>query len=161
MVDQDAAPIPYDSMGFDPRLEAGFHSLGFEGTRPVQGAVIPIALEGHDVVACAETGTGKTLAFAVPIIERLLSATPGYGDPAREAVGLRSLGGSLDFHSGGTRIGWTGPFSDRGGGCRGLAGAAVSRTSGVNTGQSSRTSPRSRMPRKRCSAGRMTSAPTS
>lgn len=85
MVDQDAPPIPYDSMGFDPRLEAGFHSLGFDGTRPVQGAVIPIALEGHDVVACAETGTGKTLAFAVPIIERLLSATPGYGDPAREA----------------------------------------------------------------------------
>jgi ATP-dependent RNA helicase RhlE len=35
-------------------------------------------------VACAETGTGKTLAFAAPIIERLLSETPGYGDPARE-----------------------------------------------------------------------------
>ena len=61
-----------------------FTSLGFEGTRPVQGAVIPLALEGHDVVACAETGTGKTLAFAAPIIERLLSETPGYGDPARE-----------------------------------------------------------------------------
>ena len=71
-------------MGFDSRLESGFHSLGFEGTRPVQGAVIPVALEGHDVVACAETGTGKTLAFAAPIIERLLSEMPGYGDPARE-----------------------------------------------------------------------------
>ena len=71
-------------MGFDSRLEAGFHSLGFEGTRPVQGAVIPVALEGHDVVACAETGTGKTLAFAAPIIERLLSEVPGYGDAARE-----------------------------------------------------------------------------
>ena len=52
--------------------------------RPVQGAVIPIALEGHDVVACAETGTGKTLAFAAPIIELLLSESPGYGDAARE-----------------------------------------------------------------------------
>ena len=72
-------------MGFDTRLESGFHALGFEGTRPVQGAVIPVALEGHDVVACAETGTGKTLAFAAPIIERLLSETPGYGDPARES----------------------------------------------------------------------------
>jgi ATP-dependent RNA helicase RhlE len=61
------------------------HALGFEGTRPVQGAVIPVALEGHDVVACAETGTGKTLAFAAPIIEALLSEAPGYGDPAREA----------------------------------------------------------------------------
>jgi ATP-dependent RNA helicase RhlE len=85
MVDVDAAPIPYDSMGFDKRLEAGFRGLGFEGTRPVQGAVIPMALEGHDVVACAQTGTGKTLAFAAPIIERLLSETPGYGDAARES----------------------------------------------------------------------------
>jgi ATP-dependent RNA helicase RhlE len=85
IIDVDAAPIAFDSMGFDARLESGFHALGFEGTRPVQGAVIPVALEGHDVVACAETGTGKTLAFAAPIIERLLSETPGYGDPAREA----------------------------------------------------------------------------
>jgi ATP-dependent RNA helicase RhlE len=83
-VDVDVAPIPFDSMGFDRRLETAFHSLDFASTRPVQGAVIPIALEGHDVVACAETGTGKTLAFAAPIIERLLSETPAYGDPARE-----------------------------------------------------------------------------
>jgi ATP-dependent RNA helicase RhlE len=85
MVDVDAPAVAFDSMGFDKRLEAGFHGLGFEGTRPVQGAVIPMALEGHDVVACAQTGTGKTLAFAAPIIERLLSETPGYGDAARES----------------------------------------------------------------------------
>jgi ATP-dependent RNA helicase RhlE len=59
--------------------------LGFDGTRPVQGAVIPLARAGHDVVACAETGTGKTLAFAVPILQRLLTEQPHYGDPAREA----------------------------------------------------------------------------
>jgi len=85
MVDVDAPPVAYESMGFDPRLQAGFRGLGFEGTRPVQGAVIPMALDGHDVVACAQTGTGKTLAFAAPIIERLLSETPGYGDAARES----------------------------------------------------------------------------
>jgi ATP-dependent RNA helicase RhlE len=85
MVDVDAPPVAFDSMGFDKRLEAGFQGLGFEGTRPVQGAVIPMALEGHDVVACAQTGTGKTLAFAAPIIERLLSEVPGYGDAARES----------------------------------------------------------------------------
>ena len=72
-------------MGFDRRLSQSFQSLGFEGTRPVQGAVIPLAIDGHDVVACAETGTGKTLAFAVPILERLLTDKPGYGDPEREA----------------------------------------------------------------------------
>ena len=84
MIDVDAPPTSFDNMGLDQRLEMAFQALGFEGTRPVQSAVIPIALEGHDVVACAETGTGKTLAFAAPIIERLLSETPGYGDPARE-----------------------------------------------------------------------------
>ena len=62
----------------------GLKDLGFEGTRPVQGAVIPRALEGGDIVACAETGTGKTLAFAAPILETLLREQPPFGDPARE-----------------------------------------------------------------------------
>ena len=83
-IDADAAAIPFDSMGFDSRLAEGFRSLGYQGTRPVQGAVIPLALGGHDVVACAETGTGKTLAFAAPILQRLLTEVPGYGDLARE-----------------------------------------------------------------------------
>ncbi|MCC7242532.1 MAG: DEAD/DEAH box helicase [Acidobacteria bacterium] len=42
-------------------------------------------MAGHDVVACAETGTGKTLAFAAPILQRLLTEEPHYHDPAREA----------------------------------------------------------------------------
>ncbi|MGE0461978.1 MAG: DEAD/DEAH box helicase [Vicinamibacterales bacterium] len=85
LVDANAEPIPFASLHFDKRLAAGLADLGFEGTRPVQGAVIPLALAGHDVVACAETGTGKTLAFAAPILQRLLLEQPHYGDPAREA----------------------------------------------------------------------------
>ncbi|MCC7178121.1 MAG: DEAD/DEAH box helicase [Acidobacteria bacterium] len=84
-MDASAEPIPFASLQFDKRLAAGLADLGFEGTRPVQGAVIPLALAGHDVVACAETGTGKTLAFAAPILQRLLLEQPHYGDPAREA----------------------------------------------------------------------------
>jgi ATP-dependent RNA helicase RhlE len=84
LVDADAAPLPFASLHFDERLAAGLIDLGFEGTRPVQGAVIPLALAGHDVVACAETGTGKTLAFAAPILQRLLKEQPHYHDPARE-----------------------------------------------------------------------------
>jgi ATP-dependent RNA helicase RhlE len=85
LVDADAEPLPFASLHFDKRLAAGLADLGFEGTRPVQGAVIPLALAGHNVVACAETGTGKTLAFAAPILQRLLREQPHYGDPAREA----------------------------------------------------------------------------
>src|SRR5580700_3269563 len=45
---------------------------------PVQGAAIPVALEGKDVLATAQTGTGKTLAFLIPVIEKLLKQnTPG------------------------------------------------------------------------------------
>jgi ATP-dependent RNA helicase RhlE len=84
LVDADAVPIAFSSLAFDRRLAAGLVDLGFEGTRPVQGAVIPLALAGHDVVACAETGTGKTLAFAAPILQRLLTEEPHYHDPARE-----------------------------------------------------------------------------
>ena len=84
-VDAAAPPVPFASLDLDTRLAAGLRDLGFEGTRPVQSAVIPLALAGHDVIACAETGTGKTLAFAAPILQRLLREQPHYGDPAREA----------------------------------------------------------------------------
>ena len=46
--------------------------LGFVETRPVQSAVIPLALNGADLIACAETGTGKTCAFVLPTLQRLL-----------------------------------------------------------------------------------------
>jgi ATP-dependent RNA helicase RhlE len=43
-------------------------------TTPIQSAVIPIALAGHDVIGCADTGTGKTVAFVLPILHRILKA---------------------------------------------------------------------------------------
>jgi ATP-dependent RNA helicase RhlE len=84
-IDADAAPIPFNTLNLDTPLMQGLRDLGFEGTRAVQSAVIPIALSGCDVVVCAETGTGKTLAFAAPILQRLLSEQPGYLDGGREA----------------------------------------------------------------------------
>ena len=47
---------------------------GFEKTTPIQSAVIPIALRGQNVIGCADTGTGKTVAFVLPILHRLLTA---------------------------------------------------------------------------------------
>ena len=74
----------FASLGLDPRLMAGCVDMGYHETRQVQTAVVPLALEGLDVVACAETGTGKTLAFVIPILQRLLIEVPPYGDAARE-----------------------------------------------------------------------------
>ena len=64
--------MPFTTLALDPRLLEGIRDLGFVETRPIQSAVIPLALEGHDLIACAETGTGKTVAFVVPMLQRLV-----------------------------------------------------------------------------------------
>jgi ATP-dependent RNA helicase RhlE len=77
----DPAPIAFESLQLDPRLLSGIRDLGWAATRPVQSGVIPYALAARDVIACAETGTGKTAAFLVPILQRFLTE----GAPDRPA----------------------------------------------------------------------------
>ena len=66
-------PVAFDSLGLDPRLLEGIRDLGFSHTRPIQSAVIALALGGANLIACAETGTGKTAAFVVPTLQWLLT----------------------------------------------------------------------------------------
>ena len=72
----DPAAIAFDKLSLDERLLSGIRDLGWQETRPVQSGVIPLALAGGDVIACAETGTGKTAAFLVPILQRFLNEPP-------------------------------------------------------------------------------------
>ncbi len=72
--DYDPAPVPFSSLGLEPSLIEGVAVRGFEKTTAIQSAVIPIALAGHDVIGCADTGTGKTVAFVLPILHRILRA---------------------------------------------------------------------------------------
>ena len=81
----DPAPIEFDKLSLDPRLLSGIQDLGWKDTRPVQSGVIPLALAGQDVIACAETGTGKTAAFLVPILQRFLN------EPAPQPPRTRAL----------------------------------------------------------------------
>ena len=69
----DSSPRPFSTLDLHPQLAKGITDLGFKETRPVQAAVLPYALAGDDVIACAETGTGKTGAFVLPILQRLLT----------------------------------------------------------------------------------------
>ena len=62
----------------------------FEIPTPVQAAAIPPALEGRDVLATAQTGTGKTLSFLIPIME-MLEKTPGRGAQALILLPTREL----------------------------------------------------------------------
>ncbi|QQS61285.1 MAG: DEAD/DEAH box helicase [Candidatus Moraniibacteriota bacterium] len=57
----------------DSLLKRNIEKKGFQNPSPIQDQTIPLALEGRDVIGLANTGTGKTLAFAIPIIHRLLS----------------------------------------------------------------------------------------
>jgi ATP-dependent RNA helicase RhlE len=85
----EASPVPFDSLGLHPALLRGVADRGFEKTTPIQTAVIPAAREGGDLVVCAETGTGKTAAFVLPILDRLLRDLEGgthTGEPPRTKV---------------------------------------------------------------------------
>ena len=74
MQTQACAPASgFAQFSLDPRLERGIRAAGFEEPRPVQLEAVPAALRGRDVLGLAQTGTGKTAAFAMPAIERLLS----------------------------------------------------------------------------------------
>jgi ATP-dependent RNA helicase RhlE len=76
----DPSPVPFSSLGLEPSLLEGVEVRGFEKTTPIQSAVIPIALGGHDVIGCADTGTGKTVAFVLPILNRMLKARAANAD---------------------------------------------------------------------------------
>jgi ATP-dependent RNA helicase RhlE len=75
--------VPFASLDLDPRLGEGLRDLSYLETRPIQSAVIPLALAGRDLIACAETGTGKTAAFVVPMLQRLLNRGEGGGHDSR------------------------------------------------------------------------------
>jgi ATP-dependent RNA helicase RhlE len=81
--------VPYASLGLDPRLLEGIRDLGYVDTRPIQTAVIPLAIGNDDLIACAETGTGKTAAFVVPTLQKILTSgarTPPPGEAIKSRV---------------------------------------------------------------------------
>ena len=64
-------PTPFTDFALDPDIMRAVTELSFEEATPVQEQVIPLMLDGHDVIAQAQTGTGKTAAFGLPILQRL------------------------------------------------------------------------------------------
>ncbi|WP_332760846.1 DEAD/DEAH box helicase, partial [Pseudarthrobacter sp.] len=63
--------VKFADLGIDARVLAALQDVGYEKPSPIQAATIPLLLEGRDVVGLAQTGTGKTAAFAVPALSRL------------------------------------------------------------------------------------------
>ena len=62
----------FSDLDLKPSLAQAIESAGYSDPRPIQAQSIPQALEGQDILGLAQTGTGKTAAFAIPAIESLL-----------------------------------------------------------------------------------------
>jgi ATP-dependent RNA helicase RhlE len=87
----------FANMELDPRLLKAVEELGFTTPTPVQTSAIPAGLAGRDVLGCAATGSGKTAAFALPILQKLL----GRGRGATRALVLvptRELAAQVEEH---------------------------------------------------------------
>ena len=65
----------FTDFNLDPRLQRNVQAMGFEQPTPIQDATIPAALTGQDILGSAETGTGKTAAYLLPILQRLLATS--------------------------------------------------------------------------------------
>jgi ATP-dependent RNA helicase RhlE len=63
--------MPFNQLGLSPKALEGVKAMGYEQPTPIQLRAIPLILEGRDVIGSAQTGTGKTAAFALPIITRI------------------------------------------------------------------------------------------
>jgi len=66
--------LTFTDFNFDPDLQEGLDSMGFRKPTPIQEQAIPIILNKHDLIACAQTGTGKTAAYLLPIMHQICTA---------------------------------------------------------------------------------------
>jgi ATP-dependent RNA helicase RhlE len=73
--------MSFESLGLAPTLLRALAEQGYAEPTPIQSAAIPVVLEGHDLLAAAQTGTGKTAAFALPLLQRLADAPAGSRKP--------------------------------------------------------------------------------
>ena len=79
-------PIHFDSLGLAPELLKALTDSGYTTPTPIQAQAIPVALAGGDVMAGAQTGTGKTAAFALPVLQKLLPLASTSTSPAKHPI---------------------------------------------------------------------------
>ena len=78
--------IPYSQLELAPSLAKAVAEMGYENMTPIQAQAIPVVLTGKDVMGAAQTGTGKTAAFSLPLLQRLLKHENPSTSPARHPV---------------------------------------------------------------------------
>jgi len=91
--------MSFTGFSLHPTLLRGVADLGFEAPTPIQSAAIPPALEGRDVLACAMTGSGKTAAFVLPILQRLGAQRSAGKTRALVLTPTRELASQIEEHA--------------------------------------------------------------
>jgi superfamily II DNA/RNA helicase len=75
----------FEGFGLNPALVQSLARMNYQTPTPIQAQAIPLALKGRDIMGTAQTGTGKTAAFAIPLVEKLLYAGTGKADHGHHA----------------------------------------------------------------------------
>ena len=82
----EAPPARFDTLALDPKLLRAVADSGYLFMTPIQAKAIPLVLAGRDVMGAAQTGTGKTAAFSLPLLQKMLKHESSSTSPARHPV---------------------------------------------------------------------------
>jgi ATP-dependent RNA helicase RhlE len=80
--------MPFRALGLEARVLKAVQEAGYAEPTPIQLAAIPLVMAGQDLIGIAQTGTGKTAAYTLPILTRLVGAAPGEERPGTRALVL-------------------------------------------------------------------------
>ena len=83
---ESAPPARFDTLPLDAKLLRAVDDQGYATMTPIQAKAIPIVLAGRDVMGAAQTGTGKTAAFTLPLLQKMLRHENASASPARHPV---------------------------------------------------------------------------
>jgi len=89
----------FDDLELDPRLQRNVQAMGFERPTPIQASTIPHALAGRDILGSAETGTGKTAAYVLPLLQKLIASPATHELRALVMVPTRELALQVAEHA--------------------------------------------------------------
>ena len=84
--DPQAAPQAFNTLALDAKLLRAVADSGYTAMTPIQAKAIPLVLAGRDVMGAAQTGTGKTAAFTLPLLQKMMPHETSSVSPARHPV---------------------------------------------------------------------------
>ena len=83
--------VAFDNIGLDPRLMKAIVRANFSRPTLIQAKCIPLALQGKDILARARTGSGKTIAYVLPILQKILHLKESEPAIAKASIGVQAL----------------------------------------------------------------------